>query len=350
MEDRWNGPETGARSCPWKTGTSPPCWAEPCEWSPTPRARRSREYCLRSFDNPKDLRIARAARSSERTIADWISSPPGGSGVGRDPIATLIEAGRKYALEAGIARPSIRQLIHYGLAHHDHSIPVRLPDEKVPELIRAVLFDGTGASDQVDPETEAIVVDRLIAALHNHLEEPASAFNAWLLDRGSTIVKQIALQKTAPGGVLTSGEVRQALLQLGWKAHEYVADCIGYLMQAVARTFPDPLSDRELRIFKQMHLPQPHLGGLPLILLGDHLESLEGVLPGVCEDPQDPARVGALHRLLQYHVILNLSRREADREIKRTGDLSLDERRDSGKGRRDTHPRKSRCRSSSQRA
>src|SRR4051812_40578109 len=90
--------------------------------------------------------------------------------------------------------------------------------------------------------------------------------------RNNSLVKQIAQQRRAEGGQLQKEEVRTALLRLGWDAYVYLSGCLSLQMQAVARSLPEPLNSAERRIFEEMHLPQPHYGNLPLLLLGERLE------------------------------------------------------------------------------
>ena len=66
-----------------------------------------------------------------------------------------------------------------------------------------------------------------------------------------------------------------------------------------------------------MYSGQPHLGGLPLILLRDRFPFLRGATLGVLAAPGDPGPVGVLLRLLQYYEEMAAARREVDRGYKR---------------------------------
>ncbi|MDG3005901.1 hypothetical protein [Paludisphaera mucosa] len=290
------------------------------------RARRTKEFCLRKFNSPKDLRIAGSGGSSNHTLVDGLY-PLYGPGLGRDPIETLLDAGRNDAREAGIDDPSYGQSISYGFAAHARSNPGP-PVANVSDLIRSVVFGVGFESNPEDAVSEAVVVERLCDALGRHLEKPAARYNGWFSGRGSSLVKQIGGRKKARGGILKGPMVRRALIQLGWNAHGYVAECVGYLMLAVAKALPVPLSLRERRIFEGMHLPQPHFGGLPMILLVDRFQFLEGSLGNLCENPGDSDHVRVLHQVMQSYVDLNSERRRLDCEIKRPATLVFDEKRD----------------------
>ena len=64
-------------------------------------------------------------------------------------------------------------------------------------------------------------------------------------------------------------------------------------------------------------IDQPHFGGLPLILLGERLGFIDGVIAEVCENPGDRRPIKVLHRLLQFYADMARARREADRRRKR---------------------------------
>jgi hypothetical protein len=56
-------------------------------------------------------------------------------------------------------------------------------------------------------------------------------------------------------------------------------------MHAIVSALADPLSPEERRIFDQMHLTQPHFGGLPLILLDQRLDFVKSVIWEIVDKP-----------------------------------------------------------------
>jgi hypothetical protein len=292
-------------------------------------ARRMRAYRRRSFNCPKDLLIASPAGSTEGTVIDWIAPQANRPGRAGDLVNHLISEGRDAARGAGITRPTTSECIHHGLAAHARSDTARLAVEQVPGLIRAALFESDAAAGSVGPGVQERVAERFSLAFHGHLGDETEEFNRWFLGRNSSIITQLCRAKDGRGGDLRRDLVGGAMLQLGWEAHRYVGDCISLMMQAVARSLPDPLDDREDRIFRQMHLPQPHFGGLPLIMLGDRFEFLEGALQDYIEDPDSPDHTATVHTLLQFYILMSSRRREADREIKRPRSVTFVEQVDS---------------------
>jgi hypothetical protein len=93
-------------------------------------------------------------------------------------------------------------------------------------------------------------------------------------------------------------------------------------MQAVAKSIPEPLTPDEMKIYAEMHLRQPHYGNLPLLLLGERIGFVEGIVLDICEHPGDRRPVEILHRLLQYYATMVGERREADKQRKRKGSPS----------------------------
>jgi hypothetical protein len=210
-----------------------------------------------------------------------------------------------------------------------------LPDGDVPGLIKRTLFKLDPTSAEADPEVRQIVYERFCDAFALHLDDPTEAFNQWFW---ATTIKQFAKKVRAPGGKLDHNGVRIALLNLGWEAYEYVAGCLGIHLQDFAKALAPPLTPREVQIFGQMHLQQPHFGGLPLILLAERLDFAEVAMRRVIENPSDRRQISVLHRMLENYAVLARERREADTRSKDRAakganktSYSLDDNRDSAK-------------------
>ncbi|MEN6495345.1 MAG: hypothetical protein ABFD16_13780 [Thermoguttaceae bacterium] len=93
--------------------------------------------------------------------------------------------------------------------------------------------------------------------------------------RAMHLIHQIAQPKGKRGGRLHHEKVRQALLHLGWRAYQYVGQCVHVLMCAIKNSMPCPLNDEERQLFKRMHESQPCYGGMPLALLAERSSFLE---------------------------------------------------------------------------
>jgi hypothetical protein len=186
-------------------------------------------------------------------------------------------------------------------------------DEEVANLVRSALFDSGPEAGPIDDEFRQIVYERVCDALEPHMGDTTAEFDNWFLGRKSSFFKQIAKRKTATGGPLDMKRVRQAMLEFGWDAYQYVAGCLSMQMQAVAEALPVRLNQEERNAFEEMHLPQPQFGGLPLLLLGERIDFVESVVWEICERPGDREPVAVLHRLLQYYAMMVQHRRQADR-------------------------------------
>jgi hypothetical protein len=222
----------------------------------------------------------------------------------------------RLALDAGISRPTDRQCLEYGLHAAAQLSPLALPDAEVPHLIRQALFHLDPAATGADPEIKKMFFERFCAAFEDHLKDSTEQFNNWFWGPKNSFLKQLAKQRRARGEERTDEEIRGALLELGWAAYEYVAGCLSCQMQAFANALPQPLAPAERQIFEQMHLLQPHFGGLSLILLAERLGFCARAIQDVVEHPGDPSRIQVFHRSLSNYAILAWERREADRRVK----------------------------------
>jgi hypothetical protein len=231
-------------------------------------------------------------------------------------VKELITRGEAQARQAGYPRPTIAQAIHHGLVEAARRNPLSVPDEKVPGLIRAALFDVDWA-EEPEPALVKTVTERLLTALHPHLTDATQDFEKWFLGTKNSLLHQLAKQRRSPGGALEEDEVRQALLHLGWQAYAFAGNCLHAQMRTFQNAMPDPLSKRERLYFEHMHLPQPYLGNLPLVLLAPRLGFVKELLWELWEGLPDQTLVPVFHRLLDWYAVMAARRRQADRRIKR---------------------------------
>ena len=228
----------------------------------------------------------------------------------------LMSEGRQAAREAGIEKPTEADRVQYGLLAAATLNPLSLPIEKVPMLVQQALYDEIPADKPIDANIVQAVIERTLAAVHRHLDESADEFNKWFMGKTSSFVGQISRRKLLPGGRMDQTVVRRALLDLGIQAYPYVAGAIHAAMRLFQNAIPDPMSDAERTCFEQMHLPQPHFGNLPLVLLVERFPLIKETVWSLFQNPGDENTVGILHRLLDWYADLARSRRKADRKIK----------------------------------
>lgn len=112
----------------------------------------------------------------------------------------------------------------------------------------------------------------------------------------------------------------RVFLHLGWRAYEYVGQCVHALMRTIKNSMPEPLNDEEKRLFEHMHENQSYYGGFPAALLAERMRFLCRAVLAIWDEPQDQKHVGVLHRLLQYFAEMAQRKRAADRQSKQRSD------------------------------
>jgi hypothetical protein len=277
--------------------------------------RGMREHLTREFQHSRDLYVRRAGRlaDSERDVLpeDLGLSPQGLS------VTELTEHGRQAAQEAGYRNPTSRHAISFSFYEAATRNPLELEAEEVPALVQLALFDLEPSAGAPSPELIDTVTERLLEAIHRHLADPQEQFDRWFSGPNNSLVKQLAQRQGRPGGRLPRDEVRQALLALGWRAYEYVGQCIHALMRTIKQSIVEPLSDDEQRLFEHMFESQLYYGGFPAALLAERMRFLGRAVLAIWREPENPAHVRVLHRLLQYYLEMVRPRRQADRQSKR---------------------------------
>jgi hypothetical protein len=278
-----------------------------------------REHLGRSFKRESDLYIPgveRAGRDGNDILPERIGLGRQGRGR-RWGVAELLRRGRTHAVAAGDPSPDVARCIAAGLlaaARRDPLDPARVSEAEARGLVRMALFDA-GPSPRIDPAAKQAVTERLLAALGRHAGADTGDFNRWFFGGRDDLVHGIAKQKKH-GGRFERGVVRQALLELVWDAYTYVGDCVCMQMQAFLQALPAPLGGDERALFEALYLKQPHLGGLPLVLLRDRFDFLREAILDALGAPGEPGPVGVLLRLMQYYEEMAAARRDVDRGYK----------------------------------
>lgn len=227
----------------------------------------------------------------------------------------MIQRGASSACSAGYPKPTTAQCILHGFIAAARLSPLPLPEDKVPLLVCSALFD-IDPTEKPDARLVEIVEERLLTALHRHLQDDDFAFEKWFLGPKNSLVHQLSKQKRSPGGELEEGEVRKVLLHFGWQAYEFASNCVRAQMRTFQNALPHSLTATEKLLFEHMHLPQPYLANLPLVLIIPRFGFCKGVLWEIWEHLPDLSRVPILYRMLDYYCTLATRRRQADRLIK----------------------------------
>ena len=82
-----------------------------------------------------------------------------------------MEFGRQAARAAGHSNPISKVAIAYGLYEAAKLNPLEVESERVPALVRSALFDIEPLEDALSAERVEIVTERLLEAVHSHLDD-----------------------------------------------------------------------------------------------------------------------------------------------------------------------------------
>lgn len=284
------------------------------------RARAGREHLGRRFAASRDLYVRKTGRGGGITaslLPDYVGRTSEGAGHAWS-IRELTERGRAEAVAAGICNPTSDRAIPYGLMRAAQMNPLmHLSQAEARGLICTALFDGSDESAGIDEATIDDVAERLLIACEEHGNDVWERFEAWFSGRNNNLVQSLA--RKAGFTKLPREVLKAALLQLGLRSYEYVAECLSLFAQTVPQGLRVPLSDAERRVFDAMYLPQTCYGGLPLVLLLERGDLIRLAVTRLWDAPHDARLVGALHRMLQIYADLAPARRAADRRFAELG-------------------------------
>jgi hypothetical protein len=277
-----------------------------------------REHFSRSFKREEDLYLPRAVRTGERhVLPDNLGKDSQGRGKPWGP-AELLARGRERALQSGLTESNEQARIQFGLLEAAELDPLdvdQLSEADTLMIVRLGLFDLGPAQEPIDEMQVQRVWSRLVDALDRHLGDDTETFNRWFFGNVDNLVHQIA-KKRHPGGPIDREVVRQALLELVFRAYKYYGDAVHELMADFSTALPKRLSGNEKIYFNALYQRQPAFGGLPLVLLRDRFEFLRASILGILDVPNDARRRGVLLRLLHYYGQMVINKREGDRRYK----------------------------------
>ena len=149
-----------------------------------------------------------------------------------------------------------------------------------------------------------------------HESDIADEFYKWFSGPNNSLIKQIAQQKNQPGGKLSREDVRRTLLHLGIEAFQFLGPCVDALMRTIKKSIPQPLNEKEKRLFEHMHESQPEYGNLPAALLADRMSDVELAVLAIWDEPESQEHIRVLHRLLYHYSEMAKRRRQADAQCK----------------------------------
>jgi len=279
--------------------------------------RGMREHSQRRFQYSRDLYVRRTGRiaDGERDVL------PGEIGVNaqgegqRLSVSQLMRLGRAAAVEAGYRQPTSKTAIEFGLYEAAKRNPLLIKTDEAIKLVRMALIDIESV-DAVSPQLRDIVWVRLYQAMISHAGDSVEDFRGWFLGSDNSLIKQLAQPKAKDGGRLKQNDVRNALLQLGRDADQYLGPCIDTFVWTVGHSIIPPLSEEEKRMFGRMYGRQPYYGNLPLALLSARTEEIGLAVQAIWNEPQNEEHLRVLHRLLYWYAEMVRKRRRADLQFK----------------------------------
>jgi hypothetical protein len=267
---------------------------------------RMREHATRQFRSKQDLIIRRTGRGgglSSSTLPEPLT------------VDELVNRGLEIGRLAG-QNFSDAMAIRHALTDFAECCPLNLAEGEIGPLIRASLFE---LSAPANPGVRTFVEERLLRLFHDHYPDSQHQFDRWFFPGHGNLVKAIADQKKAPGGKLQHDDVRNILLEMSWKSFFDVGSCLHATARYIENAWGERLNAQERMIFEAMYLPQPHFGGLPLLLLSGRIGFISTIVEKIIQAPGDRSLPPVLYRLLQIYTEMLVARRAADRQSKRTG-------------------------------
>ncbi len=283
------------------------------------RVWSTRGFRKRRFERFSDLRV----RSLGQTTSDDDDVSPEGIGLDergdgqRWTVNDLIREGVDACLAAGQPNPVEREIIRRGLLVAARRSPLVVETvDQVRALVRIALFAVTPTVESVTTRQVDWVEQEVERILNRHLSDDGETFAQFLKDPKGQLVRRISKRVRTPVGRLTRGQVDAALLEIGWRALESVAECVDAQMQAFEAAIPEPLNCWEQSQFSLSFRSHEFFGNLPLLLISDRVSFLRHAIADVFDDPTDQRRVATMHRMLLYYNEMVGKRRPADRRYK----------------------------------
>lgn len=254
------------------------------------------------------------------TRSDVLPDDLGGVGPQRWSVKRLLEEGRRDAQKHGICSPTFRECIIWGVDFEAQLHPTNLnevPPERIRALLRQILFDLGPTVVKIDATKKDQVYGRLVDAMQSHLNDSDDDFNHWFFENSDGVIHQIA-KKKRPDGPIERQVVRQTVLEIVADSWSYVGGAISEFTKSISMAIDPPLTPDERSAFDVVYRRNPHLGGLPLILLHEQFPELQHAVLAIMENPHAAESWGRFVRALQTHATMSARRREADKLIKHT--------------------------------
>lgn len=230
---------------------------------------------------------------------------------------------RQFGLEAanraGIKNLSIEQVLqcaYWEISRkaEERQDPLKLPHDP-SQIVREAIFDIDMDPDMLRNCLDSETMQRFAKAVRKNKRRGEDFFRK-LLGPHSSLTRQIAKQKKGAGSIDLS-IASQELCCIGWRAYEYVAQCVHALMSELKQLIAPPLDVRETHFFDHVFLMQPYLGGLPFVLIAERMSFLMPLLyVDFWGQPGNSNGGRVVQRALYLYGRMARRRREVDRNKK----------------------------------
>ena len=162
----------------------------------------------------------------------------------------------------GHENPTPNQILHYGLMAAAMQNPLVIRGRLTNKLVRMALFDLGPSTHKHKPEHLKYVATHVKESLREHSNDTTEEFNRSIEDPKSNLIHRISKRTDCR---LDRQQVREALLELGWRSFRLLGQCVDTQM----RTFRDAirksvgLGRLEDRRFQQVDLRFRHWAASP---------------------------------------------------------------------------------------
>jgi hypothetical protein len=234
------------------------------------------------------------AGGQQDVLPDEVGFDASGNGE-RWSVAQLIQFGHESAVAAGIANPSQRICIEWGLLTAARNSPIDVAHFSQAEALRhlrLILFDfGPNTVAARNSETIERITERLLEANWKHRNDPTKDFDHWLFHDFDNVIHQVA-QRVVGEGPIPREAVRQVRIELAFRVYQYAGQCVDRAMRDFLAALPQPLNRNERAVFAMFYLGCRWIGDLPLLLLHQHTHHVRQAIQAVLAEPDNPVAIG----------------------------------------------------------
>jgi hypothetical protein len=226
--------------------------------------------------------------------------------------AEINDVGVRSAREGGISNPTPDQIYWRALFEAARSNPLRLNVAEVESIARQSLFAIAPGRGAVTHDQLQYIADIVATSLREVCSLPEDETAKWICDRKSNLLHRISKRRDLP---MPKEQVKQVMLELGWKSFRLLADCVDTQMRAIRDAMSTPLNRFEADRYERNFLNNSSFC-VPLIILHDRLDVLKDAIINYWNNRDDPDAVAVVQTMMYYFSVLVEYERSEDRRLK----------------------------------